>query len=166
MRFIPAILLAYVVLGVQSGLGPFIAVKDATPNFMLAVVIFIALYAPREPALIGVFVLGLMQDMLSQDPLGVYPLVYAAVAAATRVTQPAIHRQHWLTHLILGLVGGALHAGILMLVGLRMPGRPSLDVLIASAIYTAVLTPVLLWLLISIRKVFAFRPERKTAGQI
>lgn len=166
MRFVPAILLAYIVLGVQSGLAPFIAVKDATPNLMLAVVIFIALYAPREPALIGVFVLGLMQDMLSTDPLGVYPLVYAAVAAATRITQPAIYRAHWLTHLVLGIVGGALHAGILILVGLRMPGRPSLDVLIASATYTAIITPFLLWLLISIRKIFAFRPERKTPGQI
>lgn len=166
MRFLPTILLSYLVLGIQSGLTPYIGIRNATPNLMVPVVVFIALYAPREPALIGVFILGLMQDVLSQDPLGVHALVCAAVAAATRITQPAIHREHWLTHLVLGLIGGALQGLVLWLVGLRMPPRPSFDVLAYSAIYTAVLTPILLKGLISIRKVFAFQPERKTVGKI
>lgn len=166
MRFIPTILLAYLVLGIQSGLTPYIGIRNATPNLMVAVVIFISLYAPREPALIGVYILGLMQDVLSQDPLGVHPLVYAAVAAATRVTQPTIHREHWLTHLMLGLAAGALQGLILWLVGLKMPPRPTVDVLANSAIYTAILTPIIVKCLIRIRRLFAFQPERKSPGKI
>lgn len=161
MNFFLIILLAYVVLGIQSGLGPFIAMGDATPNLMVAVVVYIALYAPREPALIGVFVLGLMQDVLSQDPVGVYPLVYAAVAGATRITQPTIRREHWVTHLVLGATGGVLQGIILWLIGLRTGSRPSLHTLIISAAYTAVLTPILLKGLIAMRKMFAFQRELK-----
>lgn len=154
MRVIPTILLAYVVLAVQSGLAPFIAVRGASPNLMLPVVIFVALYAPREVALIGVYVLGLMQDIMSQEPLGLHPLVYAAVAFATRATQPALHRNHWITQVILAALGAGLHAIILWLVGWRMPPRPSFEALANGAIYTFVLTPLILRGLVALRRVF------------
>lgn len=154
MRIIPTLLLAYVVLAVQSGLAPFIAVRGASPNLMLPIVIFVALYAPRETALVGVYVLGLMQDVLSQEPLGLHPLVYAAVAFATRATQPALQRNHWLTQVILAVAGAVLHALALWLAGWRMPPRPTLDVLANAAIYTAVLTPLILRGLGAMRGVF------------
>lgn len=160
-------LLAYVVLGLQSGIAPFIDVRSATPNLLLPVVIFIALYASREPALIGIYVLGLMQDMLSQDPLGVYPLVYAVVAYAARMTRPVIHREHWLTHLILGLVGGALHGGILWLVSVRLGGeRYSFELIANSAVYSAITTPIILKLLIRAKRLFGFQPERRPRSDL
>jgi len=160
MRIIPVLLLAYLVLGVQSGLSPFIAVGNASPNLMLAVILFITLYAPREAALIGVYVLGLMQDVLSQEPLGVHPLVYAAVAFATRATQPGIHREHWLTHVILSVAAAALHAGILYLIGIRLLSQPDPRMLISTALYTVIVTPFLLRLLILARPLFIHRPDR------
>jgi len=161
MRIIPTILLAYLVIAIQSGLAPFIAVRDATPNLMLAVVIFIALYAPREAALIGVYVLGLMQDVLSQEPLGAHALVYAAVAIATRFTQPSIHREHWLTHVLLAMMGAALHAVILWLAGLRLPPQPAVDLLFAGALYSVILTPILLRVLIAMRRIFIYSAHKK-----
>ena len=162
MSFIPTILLAYLVLAIQSGIAPFIDVGAATPNLLVPVVIFIALYASREPALIGVYVLGLMQDMLSQDPLGVYPIVYAFLAIVTRMTQPAIHREHPLTHLVLGLAGGALHGAILWLVSVRLGGqRYSFELIANSAIYTAITTPIILLLLIKSKRLFGFQPDRR-----
>jgi len=135
----------------------------ATPNLLLPVVIFIALYASRESALIGVYVLGLMQDMLSQDPLGVYPLVYASLALATRLTQPVIHREHWLTHLVLGLAGGALHGVILWLVSVRLGGQTySMELVINSSIYTAITTPIILRVLIRSKRLFGFQPDRRS----
>ena len=165
MRVIPTILLAYVVLAIQSGLAPFIAVRGASPNLMLPVIIFIALYAPREAAFVGVYVLGLMQDVLSQEPLGLHPLVYAAVAFATRATQPALQRNHWLTQIILSVAGAALQAAVLWIAGWRMPPAPSFETLANAGIYTIVLTPLILRGLIAARRLFVVTPTSRLPYQ-
>lgn len=166
MRFLPCLILAYVILGLQSGLSQHIQIRDASPNLVLPVVIFIALYAPRDAALLGTYILGLMQDMLSMVPLGVHPLVYAAVTVAVRVTQPTLHREHWLTHVLLALAGGVLHGVILTIVGWRMPPRPPVEMLVTSTLYTAVLCPILLKPLLMSRRIFGFQPERKLPGRV
>lgn len=165
MRFIPWLILAYVVLGLQSGLAPYIQIQGASPNLVLPVIIFIALYAPRDAALLGTYVVGLMQDVISQYPLGTHALVYAAVTVGVRMTQPAIHREHWLTHVILALVGGAIQGMILTIVGIRMHARPPFSLLAISTLYTAALAPVMLVPLQKIKRIFAFVPERKLAGR-
>ncbi len=164
MRFIPTILLAYVVLGLQSGLSTFIEINGVAPNLALPLVIFIALYAPRDVALVGVFIIGLMQDMLTQSPVGVYPLVYACVAFATRTTQPALQRGHWITHIIVACTGAIAQGAILYVVGLRMPPRHSWQVLMNMAIYSAVLTPILLRLLIWSKRLFIVPVTPRSGG--
>ena len=166
MRFIPTLILAYLALGLQSGLAQHIQIRDASPNLVLPVVIFIALYASRDSALLGTYLIGLMQDMLSMVPLGVNPLMYAAITAAVRMTQPAIPREHWLTHILLGLAGGVLQGVILSIVGLRMPPRPPVEMLLVSTLYTAALCPILLRPLLASRRIFGFQPERKMLGRV
>lgn len=166
MRFIPTLILAYLALGLQSGLAQHIEIRGATPNLVLPVIIFIALYASRDSALLGSYLIGLMQDILSLVPLGVNPLVYAAVTVAVRMTQPAMYREHPLTHLILGLAGGVLQGVILTIVGLRMPPRPPVDMLIGSTLYTAILCPILLLPLLKSKRLFGFQPERKLPGRV
>ena len=82
------------------------------------------------------------------------------------MTQPAIHREHWLTHLLLGLAGGVLQGVILTIVGLRMPPRPPVEMLVVSTLYTAALCPFLLALLLMTRRIFGFHPERKLPGRV
>ncbi len=166
MRFVPTILLAYLVLGIESGIAPFIGIKSATPNLLLPVVIFIALYAPRDAALLGTYVIGLMQDMLSQEPLGVHALVYGAVTFAVRLTQPTIHREHPMTHILLAVVGGGLQGVVLILVALRLPPRPPISMLMISTLYTAALSPIILRVLHKMKRFFAFQPERKVPGRM
>jgi rod shape-determining protein MreD len=165
MRFFPWLILAYVVLGLQSGLAPYIQVYHASPNLVLPVVIFIALYAPKDSALLGTYVVGLMQDMLSAYPLGTLALVYAPVTLLVRVTQPVIHREHWMTHLVLAVVGGAIQGVVITLVGIRTGARPPVSILAISTVYTAALAPVMLRPLHRMRKLFAFAPERKLPGR-
>ena len=62
-------ILAYLAVGLQIGVGPFVRVGGAVPNFVLMCVVFIAINAPREPALLGCFALGVMQDLVSADTL-------------------------------------------------------------------------------------------------
>lgn len=161
MKLIAWLILAYLALGLQSGLSAFISVFGAPPNLILPVVIFIALYAPRDAALLGVYVLGLMQDVISQELLGVHALAYAAVALSVRFTQPAIHREHWLTHIVLALMGGLVHAGIVWLAGIRMGTRPPVQLLLIGVTYTMLLSVPILRLLCRFKTLFVAPVERK-----
>ena len=79
VRWIVYFILAYVALAVQIGATPYVRWQGAPPNFVLLVVIFIALNAPREAALLGALCLGLMQDLVTQSPLGLYAVCYGLV---------------------------------------------------------------------------------------
>src|SRR5215212_2628538 len=61
VRGISYVILAYVALGAQIGLSAFIRVGGAPPNLVLLAALFVALNAPKEPALLGCFGLGLIQ---------------------------------------------------------------------------------------------------------
>ena len=69
MRWLSYFILAYLALGAQVAVRPFVSVGEAVPNFLLMIVVFLAMNAPREPALLGCFFLGLMQDLLTLQAL-------------------------------------------------------------------------------------------------
>lgn len=164
MRLIPAILLIYIVLGIQSGLSPYIAINGTAPNLVLPVVVFMSLYAQKETALMGVFLLGLMQDMLTQSPVGVHSFVYAFVAIATRLTQPAIQKEHWLTNVVVAIAGSVLYACLLFITGLRLPPRYSWETLSGMVFYTAIITVIALRVLIWSKRLFIIPQTIKSPG--
>ena len=51
---------------------------------------------------------GVMQDLLTQTPLGLYALSYGLVGMFVVSTQEVVYREHPLTHFSLALVGGLL----------------------------------------------------------
>lgn len=51
----------------------------ATPLIPLVVVYFWSLYSPRYLPAVSVFLIGLVQDLLTGGPLGLWPAVYLAV---------------------------------------------------------------------------------------
>jgi rod shape-determining protein MreD len=161
MRWITYFILAYVALAIQVGAGPYISWSGSPPNLVLLVVIFIAVNAPREPALLGCVCLGFMQDLLTQSPLGVYALSYGLVGMFVVSTQQLVYREHPLTHFSLALMGGLLTAAVLMLQGLIHRPGPGAWALVVTTIYTAILSPLVLGLLQRIRRPFAFQPTRR-----
>jgi rod shape-determining protein MreD len=169
MRWFPYFILAYVALGVQSGLGAFAQVGRATPNFVLLAVVFIAVNAPRDAALLGCVVLGLLQDLLTNSPLGLWAMAYGAVGLFIVQTQDLVYREHFLTHFTLGLAGGLVSGAIVLIHGWVYPllhpaphlMRPAVGPVLASALYTGLLAPIVLGLLQRTKKVFAFKPSRR-----
>jgi rod shape-determining protein MreD len=161
MRWISYFILAYVALGLQAGLSAFVGYHGAPPNFVLLAVIFIAINAPRDAALLGCFSLGLMQDLLSLEPLGLYALAYGIVGMFVVNTQQIVYRAHPLTHFTLAAVGGLIVALLIMLKGWihGSPTPPSL--IFTTVIYTAVLSPFILGVLQKFNRVFAFQPTRR-----
>jgi rod shape-determining protein MreD len=162
MRWLAYFILAYLILGLQIGLRGQIMIGSAWPNLVLLGVIFIAINAPRDAALLGAFGLGVIQDLTTQQPLGVFALSYGLLAMFTVSTQQVVYRAHPLTHFSLALVGSLLTSLVMLLQGwIRGPVAPSAMALFYSALYTAALAPIVLGLLNRMRRAFSFQPARR-----
>jgi rod shape-determining protein MreD len=161
MRWPAYFILAYVAIGLQIGLGEYLRVGGALPNLILLAVIFIAVNAPRDAALLGCFGIGAIQDLVGLHPLGLYALAYALVAMFVVSTQELVYRAHPITHFTLAFVGGILVAAVVCIHGWLQGPREAVGSLLATALYTAILAPFLLGGLHLTRKAFAFSTRRR-----
>jgi rod shape-determining protein MreD len=176
MRWPAFFILAYVFVGLQVGLGGVVRHGGAGVNLVLLAAVFVAMHARREPALIGCFVLGLMQDLVTQQPLGLYALAYSLSGVVMIGAQHVVYREHPLTHVAMALVAGMVVAVLVLVQGWVNPPGPArrIDELVAvpaigagagavllTGVYTAVAAPVVLFVLQRLRGLFAFEPSRK-----
>lgn len=164
MRWLSFFILAYVALGLQTGLARAIEWKSAVPDFVLLAVIFLSLNAPRDTALLACFILGLLRDLAGDGTLGLYALSYGIVALIIVGIQQAVARRNPVTHFMLALLGGVLIAVILSVHAWLRPAEvhvhPSLVPLYSSALYSAVLAPFLIAILQRAIKLFRFQSAR------
>jgi len=162
MRWLPYFILAYIMLGLQSGLRGYVELAGgAWPNLVLLAAIWIAINAPRDAALLGCFGLGLIQDLTTDRALGLFAFSYGLVAMFTVSTQQVVYRGHPLTHFSLAFFGSLLTSIILMIYSLVKHTGESPMVLFYSSLYTAILAPIVLGVLGRIRRVFSFQPLRR-----
>src|SRR6478609_6332561 len=126
MRGLAFTLLAYVALALQIGLGPYIEWQGARPNLVLLAAVFIGMNAPREPALLGCFVLGLVQDLLTGQALGVYALSYGLAALLVTGSAQVVYRDHPLAHLTLVLAAGVIAMFVALLSQRIHPAAPEI----------------------------------------
>lgn len=185
MRWLTYFILAYVALGVQVGLGDYVSYQGAAPNLVLLAAIFIAINAPRDAALLGCFAMGVMQDLLTQQPPGLYAFAYGLVGLMVAGTNQVVYREHPLTQFSMALGGGLVVAIVLLILGWIQPAgaretiwiggagptqttqvsveavRTSPATEFTRAIYTAVLAPFVLGLLQRMKKAFSFQPPRR-----
>jgi rod shape-determining protein MreD len=175
MRWFTYFILAYFALALQIGLAPYIAYRGAAPNFVLLAVVFIAVHAPRDAALLGCFALGFLQDMATLQQPGLFALSYGLVALFVVSTQQVVYKEHPLTHFSLALAAGLITAVVLIAHGwIRPPFARTTDgntVLPAIRIsttnqlyrvlYTALLAPIVLGILQRGRGVFGFQGRRR-----
>jgi rod shape-determining protein MreD len=161
MRWPAYLILVYFAIGTQIGMAEFLRVGGAKPDLVLLAVIFITVNAPRDAALLGAFLIGIVQDMVTLSPLGLYAFSYALVGMFVVSTQELVYRAHPLTHFSLALVGGLLTGAILFIHGLVHGPSLSAGELFSSALYTAILAPILLGFLNQTRKAFAFQQRRR-----
>ena len=171
MRLIPYIILAYLALGLQIGLGRFVEWNGAVPNFVLLAVVFIAINAPRDAALLGCFAMGVIQDLLTQQAPGLHALSYGLLAMMLSNAQSAVYRKHPLTHVTLAGLGGLVTAFLLYVHAaiwsrwmdeVAPPAVPlSLGNLLLGTLYTAILAPFVIGVLQRIRVAFSFQAPRR-----
>ena len=161
MRWPAYLILAYLAVGIQIGMAEYLRVGAARPDLVLLAVIFIAIHAPREAALLGCFGLGIISDLVSLNPLGVYALAYSMVGMFTISTQEYVYKSHPMTNFTLGLVGGFLCGTVVAIHGWIRGPRASVTDLLAAALYTALLAPIVLGLLNLTRGAFSFQRRRR-----
>jgi rod shape-determining protein MreD len=164
LRWLSFFILAYVAVGLQIGLAGHLRVGSALPNFPLFAVAFIAINAPREAGLLGCFLIGLMLDLVTADAMGLYALSFGLFAFFATGSAQSVQRGHPLTHAAITLLGGVitailvyLHGAIAIFHGVHV----GFFSLIGSALYTALLAPIVLWALNQFRDVFAFQAVRR-----
>ena len=163
MRWFAYFILVYLAIGLQIGMGDFVRVggSGARPDLVLLAVIFIAIHAPRDAALLGAFGIGLVKDMTTLSPLGLYAIAYSLVGMFISATQELVYRAHPVTHVLLGFAGSLLAGGVVMIHGWIKGPPASFAEVFGSALYTALLAPVVLGLLNLAKGAFAFRRRQR-----
>jgi rod shape-determining protein MreD len=153
MRWFPVLLLAYIAIGIQAGISGEVRVHGFGPNLGLLVVVFVALGAPREPALLACVLIGAMQDLATQQAPGLYALSYGMVGYFVVGLQSVVYRDHPLTHAMLVLIGGIITGLVIWI-----HGR------IVTPLYTAILAAPVLMMLQRSRRVFGMHAMRRGRG--
>jgi rod shape-determining protein MreD len=129
----------------------------ARPAFLLMAVYYWTILRP--PPLLGVFALGLVLDLLSNFPLGMSAGVLVAAQALTAHNRKFLLGQSfrviWAGFALVALGAGLIQWGLFSLFSLDLvPVKPVL----AGALLSALLFPLLVWPLAAVYKALTDRP--------
>jgi rod shape-determining protein MreD len=174
MRWSIYFILAYITLGLQTGIARAMQVNSAGPNLVLLAVVFIAMNAPRDAALLGGFLLGALQDLTTQGTMGLYAFSCGLIAMFVNGARGLSRRDHPATQFSLTLGAGLMLAVVLAIhgwlrpagaatteAGIQLPAvRLAILPLFYSAIYSAILAPIVLGILQRMKRVFRFAGGR------
>jgi rod shape-determining protein MreD len=156
MRWMTFFILAYIAAVLQStllGLLTGAAVGGATANLLLALALYYALAARRVEAPWACMTLGLIADLGSSYPFGVYTAAFGAVGWGVCRIRAQLFGEHPISVLIVSLVLTAvveLTAGTVALLRLPADARPwgrLAGTALLTAIFTAMAAVPLHWLL-------------------
>jgi rod shape-determining protein MreD len=164
MRWFPVLLLAYVAVGIQAGTSGEVQIHGVGPNLGLLVIVFVALGAPRDYALLSCVLIGAMQDLATQQSFGLFALSYGIIGYLVVGVQNVVYREHPLTHASLVLVGGIICGIVIWIHGRIMASPVSVLLLLGIAIYTAILAVPVLAMLQRSRRAFGMGSLRRGRG--
>jgi rod shape-determining protein MreD len=165
MRWLSCFILIYLAMALQMALAGFMIFRGFAPDLLLSPMIFLVMNSRRGESLISGLLVGLAHDLISQRPFGIYALAYAISAMLIVAIQPAVYRDHPLTHFFIALMVASF-TGIFLWFNdwiyplfhqLSQSAQPSIWTVLGSAFYTAITAPFILGLLTRIRFVFGFR---------
>jgi rod shape-determining protein MreD len=174
MRWFPFFILAYFFIGLQIGVQAHLSVDrlaGAAPNLVLLAVVFIALNAPRDAALLGAFLLGLIQDIGTRAPLGLFAFSYGIVAMALVRAQLPGDRGNVLWNFFMTLGAGAISGLIIWLHGLISSwlfgleyAGPTFARMFFVMVYSGFAALIVMPILYKVRRAFGFTPSRHRLG--
>ncbi len=148
MRWLTFFLLAAVVLTLQSTIAPRVEVLGARPDWILVIVVFFSLYAPRREAIISAWIVGMAADLMTVERLGLLALSYALAAVGITSVREHLFRYRAATQFVVTLVVCLLLRAAWLVYrrvsyDVAEPFLADLTVDVLAAIYTAVWAPLL-----------------------
>jgi len=116
-RLLPTIGVVFVAALLQAGLAPYMAIGGVVPNFLLLVVVTLALVeGPAAGASVG-FACGLIFDLLGSGPVGPMILVLAVTGYLAGLLHENMFAEGWLLPLtVLGVaaLGSEIAYGLIL----------------------------------------------------
>lgn len=182
MRWIPFVILAWLLVIVQTTLGRVLTLSGTPigsigPDLLAIVAVFVALQARsgQDAALAG-WVLGLALDLTaaggvaSPTVIGPMPIAYALASGLIYWLREAVFRERALIQALLAALFCLVAHGIWVTAqSLRAAGQMTwsaygevLVQAVALAVYTALLTPLGYWALRRVRRVFMTGPSGRS----
>ncbi len=180
MRWVPFLILVYLVLLAQTTVGKVLTFQETTlgtigPDLAAIVVVFLALRLREGVELaLASWVLGLAVDLTTAGPVvGPMPLAYVAASLAVLKMREAFFRERVATQMFLAMVFCLLAHGIWVTVESILTPAVSrswggyfqmVKQALALAIYTAVLMPLGHWVLGKLDRFIIASPGQRTRG--
>lgn len=162
VKYLPHILLAYLAIGLQRGLGDLLSVGDARLDVVWLVALFYALSIPRAGGALAAVLVGLAYDLTGAGPIG----WHAASLGLAGFAIGFLPTNRW-GRLAASLAAGVVVAGIIawILNGLRSlfggaPAQFGFGGMLGTMLLTGVFALPLSLPLWKWKRVFAIEPDR------
>ena len=157
MKWLPFGILGVIAVVCQTTVVPRMAIHSIWPEWTFVLVVHYALWGPRPDAAIAAWLLGLIVDFQSADPIGLHAFCYGAAAWAILRVRQLMFRDHPVTHVAVTLVFTFAVQLLIAVYRWWSLSAPSAGAglwfsALLIALYTALWAPVLHWLLIRMGK--------------
>lgn len=174
MSWILFSIVAWFILGLELALRELLQVGPGgiAPNFVLPLMVFVALWAPARVAIGAAFCLGLLVDLtgpilidgVTQTVAGPHALGYMLGAALVLNTRGAVMRRNPVTLIVLTILAGVVCSLVVVFLhsirDLYEPfaWRPTAELLVrlASSLYSALAAAILGIILFALLPLFGF----------
>ncbi len=166
MRWLVFLIIIVFLLTAQSALAHRVALMEARPDWLLVVVIFVALHARRHDAILGAWLVGMCADLMTLERCGLIAMSYVLVAVAVISVRDFLFRDRGLTQFFVTLAA-CLAVQLVWLVYRRtmydltssLPSDLAIGVVVKS-VYTALWAPLLHAVLLRMRKTLGITAPR------
>ena len=100
MRWWSFLLVSVCFLTLQAAIAPRLALGGVRPDWLLVVVVFLALHGVRRDAVVAGWILGLCADLMSVERFGLLALSYASAAWFVGSFRDSLFRHHAATQFV------------------------------------------------------------------
>ena len=148
MQWVFFLVLGVVALTLQSALAPHLALLGSRPDWLLAIVVFVALRARPFDAIAGAWVLGAGADLMTVERFGLLALSYGTVAVLVSSVRELLFCHRVGTQFAVTCLASLLLQGVWLIYRhvLYDPAAPLLlelaEAVLLGSIYTALWAPL------------------------
>ncbi len=114
MKWTPFAIIAAMMIIAQTTLADRLAVFQIRPDWMIVLVVFYALYAVRRDACMGAWILGMLVDLSSIEPLGIHAFAFTTIAMIVNSVRHLVFLKNPMTHFFITLIAVATVHGLIV----------------------------------------------------